>query len=353
MKYKKIRIVDIAKLAGVSVGTIDRVIHNRGEVSEETCEKVMKIIKEFHYEPDIVASTLASRKIYKFAVLFPAENPDSSFWKKPMIGVNKALKEIAHYNIIVKKFLFDQFDKYSFKEKTEKIRRYKPDALLIAPFYYDETVKLVEFCNNNNIPYVYINANFRDSGKLSFVGQDSRQSGYLAARLMNYSVSSNSIILVINISRTFDNQNHIMSRQEGFESFFKGNNINGNKIIIHNIKDMDKYSVNESLKEIIKMSSDIKGIFVTNSKVYKIAQYIEKNKIEPLVLIGYDLIKENINYINNNIIDFLISQKPVEQGFNGIMTLFNHVVLKKSVKKEQHLPIDIVTKDNYKFYINH
>lgn len=353
MKLKKIRIVDIAELAGVSVGTIDRVIHNRGEVSDTTSKKVMRIIRESHYEPDIVARTLATRKIYKFAVLFPEENPDSSFWKKPMIGVNKALKEIIHYNIVIKKFLFDQFDEFSFKEQTERIMRYKPDALLIAPFYNNETERLVEHCNNTKIPYVFINANFRDPGKLSFVGQDSKQSGYLAARLMNYSVNASSKLLVINISRAFDNHNHIMNRQEGFESFFRDNLKNGDNIIVHHIKDSDKDSVNNSLKEILNNSKDIKGIFVTNSKVYKIARFIEKNKIQPLVLIGYDLIEENINYINNNIIDFLISQKPVEQGFNGIMTLFNHVVLNKTVKKEQHLPIDIVTKDNYKFYINH
>ena len=39
-EFSNIRIVDIAKMAGVSVGTVDRVIHNRGRVSEENRKKV-------------------------------------------------------------------------------------------------------------------------------------------------------------------------------------------------------------------------------------------------------------------------------------------------------------------------
>jgi len=350
-KPNKIRIVDIAELAGVSKGTIDRVIHNRGEVSDTTRKKVMRIIRESHYEPDILASTLASRKLFRFAVLFPEENRDSSFWSKPLIGVNDASREIARYGIITENYLFKQFNRLSFKRQTERIMQDEPDAVLIAPFYHDETVILTGNCNKRNIPYMFVNANFHDDNKLSFVGQDSKQSGYLAARLMNYSTFPDSGILVLNISAAFDNHKHILSRQEGFESFFRENTELRNNIVIHNIKDTDKNSIDNSLKGILKKSAAMRGIFVTNSKVYLIARYIEENRIRHVTLIGYDLIDENIRHIENNTIDFLISQRPEEQGYDGIMTLFNHVVLKKSVKKEQHLPIDIITKENYRFYI--
>ena len=344
--------MDIAEMAGVSVGTVDRVIHNRGEVSDITRNKVIRIIKESHYVPDIVARTLASKKIYRFAILFPRENPDSTFWSKPLIGVNKALKETGHYGIVGEKYLFDQFKRSSFKKQTDRIIQNEPDAVLIAPFYYEETVRLIEDCNQRKIPYVFINSDFQDNSKLSFVGQDSKQSGYLAARLMSYSVEQGSKLLIINISRVLDNHKHILNRQTGFESFFRENTKHKIDILNHYIKDTDKNSIGNSLNEIFSKSSEIKGVFVTNSKVYKIARFIEENRLQPVTLIGYDLTEENLNYVEKNIIDFLISQRPVEQGYGGIMTLFNHFVLNKRVKKEQHLPIDIITKENYKFYIN-
>ena len=58
----KIRIKDIARLANVSTGTVDRVLHNRGEVSDKSRAKVEKVLKEINYQPNIYASALASKK---------------------------------------------------------------------------------------------------------------------------------------------------------------------------------------------------------------------------------------------------------------------------------------------------
>jgi LacI family transcriptional regulator len=67
-------------------------------------------------------------------------------------------------------------------------------------------------------------------------------------------------------------------------------------------------------------------------------------------LIGYDLTPENIHYLEKGTISFLINQKPVEQGYRAVFSLFNKIVLKKDVPSEILLPIDIVTKENLKYY---
>ena len=64
----KTRIIDIARKANVSIGTVDRVIHNRGEVSRITREKILSIIHELNYQPDILARTLAKKRVFNFAV---------------------------------------------------------------------------------------------------------------------------------------------------------------------------------------------------------------------------------------------------------------------------------------------
>lgn len=61
-EFSNIRIVDIAKMAGVSVGTVDRVIHNRGRVSEENRKKVQAILEMVHYQPNLMARSLAVSK---------------------------------------------------------------------------------------------------------------------------------------------------------------------------------------------------------------------------------------------------------------------------------------------------
>lgn len=61
-KSERIRIKDIAIKAGVSVGTVDRVIHGRSGVSESSKKKVEEILKQMNYQPNMYASALASNK---------------------------------------------------------------------------------------------------------------------------------------------------------------------------------------------------------------------------------------------------------------------------------------------------
>ena len=66
MASNNIRIKDIAERAGVSVGTVDRVLHNRPNVSKKALEKVNKALEEMDYQPNMYASALAYNKSYKF-----------------------------------------------------------------------------------------------------------------------------------------------------------------------------------------------------------------------------------------------------------------------------------------------
>ena len=67
----KIRIKDIAALAGVSTGTVDRVLHNRGEVSQKSRKKIEKILTELNYQPNIYATALASKKNIPLLLYYP------------------------------------------------------------------------------------------------------------------------------------------------------------------------------------------------------------------------------------------------------------------------------------------
>jgi LacI family transcriptional regulator len=91
MPYRKARIKDIAKLAGVSIGTIDRVLHNRGEVAENTKLRVQKILKETNYSPNFMAQVLKSKKRYHLVSLLPAPSADNPFWQKHPQGMIRAV----------------------------------------------------------------------------------------------------------------------------------------------------------------------------------------------------------------------------------------------------------------------
>ena len=77
----RIRIKDIAAKAGVSVGTVDRVLHKRPNVSKSAREKVERILREIDYRPNAYASALACNKDYVFCCILP-EHASEAYWEE-------------------------------------------------------------------------------------------------------------------------------------------------------------------------------------------------------------------------------------------------------------------------------
>ena len=67
----------IADLAGVSRGTVDRALNNRGRIRPEVAEKIKMIAKELGYQPNIAAKALSSADRSYFAICRYPDNPDS------------------------------------------------------------------------------------------------------------------------------------------------------------------------------------------------------------------------------------------------------------------------------------
>jgi len=347
---KKLTIKDIALLAGVSIGTVDRVIHNRGEVSEKTRTKILKITESLNYQPDILASTLASKKNMHFATIMPKVDKESSFWKAPISGIEKALKEIEHYGITNKIYFFSVFEKNSFTEVAKKALDENPDGILIAPSVQEEAIQFASICDEKKIPYAFFNSNIAGLNQITYVGQDSIQSGIVGARLMDYCLGPNCEILIVSIYSFLKNNAHIQNRKQGFIKYYEtktGAKKQLHSLEINSFNDGDIYS---ELRKTLKEKPNIKGIFVTNSRVFHVARFIESEKLSQINLIGYDLTNENIPYLEKGTISFLINQKPIEQSYSGLISLFNKIVLKKDVPKEILLPIDIVTRENLMYY---
>lgn len=345
----KVRIKDIARLAQVSPGTVDRVIHHRGEVSEKTREKIEIIIKELNYQPDILARTLASKKSWLFVVLMPVSVNGNDFWQAPLRGIEKAEKEIAHYGIRVHRMFFDMYSRESFLQTCSEVLKEKPDALLFAPIFPAESFQFAEQCRKNKIPLILFNSNLDDIPDICFIGQDAIQSGKLAGKLLSWGLKSPGDILIFNLAGRKDNHNHILRREMGFRSFFAENNYPGFNLHTIELTQPDEKVLTGKIRE-LSSSLRLKGLFVTNSRVGMLAKCIQDLQDSGIRLIGYDLLPDNVEWLKKGVIDFLISQKPEEQGYLGIVSLFNEVILGRQTPKNQFIPIDIITKENIDYY---
>lgn len=117
---ERIRIKDIAKLADVSVGTVDRVIHGRSGVSESSRKRVKEILKQLDYQPNMYASALASNKRYNFACLLPLHEA-GEYWTAVESGINDALAVYSDFNVSLSLSYYDPYNYHSFSAAANAI----------------------------------------------------------------------------------------------------------------------------------------------------------------------------------------------------------------------------------------
>lgn len=350
MNPKNIRIKDIARLAGVSKGTVDRVLHKRGRVSAEAHEKVMKVLEEIDYKPNLIARTLSSNKRFRIIALLPNPAADG-YWAQTHAGIRQAESEWSYYNVSIEIYLFDQYIKESFREKAHEALLTKPDGIVTAPIFYDEALIFFKDMRHEHIPYVLFNTNIPEVKPLSFIGQDSFYSGKVGAELMYLGQPQGGKLAVLHLDEDIDNSVHLLEKERGFREYFATRNTIHFEIEKKSLRPNDP-NFQQNINEILK-DQDLKGIFVSTSKgTSVVASCLEKRGKENIRLIGYDILEENLRYLRRGTIDFLINQNPKRQAFLGISHLANHLVFKKNAPEKELFPLEVITQQNLDSYLS-
>ena len=318
---ERVRIKDIAKMADVSVGTVDRVIHGRSGVSESSRKRVEEILKQLDYQPNMYASALASNKKYAFACLLPLHEK-GEYWTDVETGIHNAVETYSDFNVAVHLSYYDPYDYHSFAEASGQILALEPDGVMFAPTVPQYTKPFTDELTQHNIPYIYIDSNIKEEPALSFYGQNSHQSGYFAAR-----------------------------REIGFREYMQEHHP------ACRIWELDLHAKRDSedtlmLDEFFQEHPTVKNGITFNSKAYIIGEYLLKKQKKDFNLMGYDLLQRNVDCLKQGSIFFLIAQQPTLQGFDGIKALCEYLILKKEIARENFMPIDLLTKENIEFYYN-
>ncbi len=347
---KNIRIVDIARMAGVSAGTVDRVLHNRGRVSEKNKKQVEQVLKEINYTPNMLARFLVSNKSFTFAVVIPSFEK-GEYWELIHMGIEKAISELKDFHVKVDYIYFDQFDSNSLSKRIREIPKQEYDGVVIATLYKDLVKKLSLDLDTIETPYIFIDSNISGLNNVAYFGADSAASGTIAARLMLTQVGTNGNIIIANSqnkAKTLSTQ--IEKRKQGFLTYLNENNFDGN---INYIDFGGSNSTDiERLKHLLRQKGN-KGLVVLNSRVYELLNIMSQEKIgDNISIIGYDSIGKNVELLKSGQILYLISQRSILQGYESIKALSNLLIFNIIPTKENYMSIDILIKENIGFYNN-
>jgi LacI family transcriptional regulator len=284
--------------------------------------------------------------MFTFGVLMPKPSQDSMYWSLPVQGIDRAQNELAGRKVLVRYFFYDKYFEPSFYKVSNDVFRTPLDGLLIAPVISSIFEKFITEIPDH-LPYVFFDSFIPKAKYVSYIGQDSFQSGVLSARLMQMLVKEKGRIAIL---RMLPEDYHIDDRVNGFISYCR--RCPKVKATVYEIDGNGRAEARIKIfKKIFSDDRDLHGIFVTNASTHQIAEFAQERSLSPRVrIIGYDLIEENVKYLREGAIDFLISQQPERQGYEGIYSLYRHVVLKEPVEKKVMMPLDIVTRENIDYY---
>lgn len=336
---KKITIKEIAKQAGVSIGTVDRVLHNRGEVAPKTKELVLKIAKEGNYSTNVYARSLKLNKTYQIAVLLPNDN---EYWGTQNKAIAHMAEKYASLGIVPSFFTFYRNKGNSLKQEAENVLHAKPDGVILAPLVEDEILDFTHQLDRLGIPYVFVDSDLKTANPISFIGQDSFKAGFLAAKLLNLGFPEGHPAYVVRFF-DFDSLNKtIEERIQGFKAYYEERGFNPKKVI-----EIDLSPGVSHFRNLLSEAQN-KGaahIFIPNSRAHQLVKDLEGLNLR-FRTVGFDLINENRESLRTGALDFIIDQNPSKQGELAIQSFYDRLIANTEVSPSQLMALEIFTKEN-------
>lgn len=332
-------IKEIAEMAGVSRGTVDRVLNNRSGVNEETARKIRAIAKQVDYHPNKAGMALAAQKNkYLIGIIvFSRKNP---FFDEVIAGFSEKASELAFYGC----------------ETTIKRVAYHPDAqlsaiescinegvqgLIITPYNDEKVCKALNDLIDQGIPVITVNSDAENIKRLTYVGSDYFNSGRAAGALMQLMTNDK-----VNLGIVLGDSNILChsQRNSGFAQKLASDSRFNIVCCEENFDDdLKSYDIVSSM---LQEHPEINAFYFTAAGVYGGCKAIQEyGKDRNFCVITHDDVPTTVDMLQKGIITATICQKPRWQGSRSLELMFTYlcnpgkIVIRKYYYSELNIKI--------------
>ena len=316
-----VTIKKIAELCGVSRGTVDRVLNNRGNVKKETEEKIRQIAEQLNYTPNIAAKSLAVKKKAMYIGIIIVSD-GNSFFDDILKGIYQAQRDLSDYgvNVIIK-----TMKGYSVDTQLEIIDSIKDDinALILHPITDIRIEKKINQLVDSGLPVSTINNDIETSKRLFYIGSNYTKGGETAAGMLGLITGGKANIGILTGSNKISGHN---KRIAGFKNICQQKFRDFNILAAYETND-DEVESFDVTKRMLVENPEIDSIFIVGAGVYGACKAVISLGLESkMSIICYDRVPTTIEMMNKGIIKATICQQPFTQGNRSIHTMFNYLV---------------------------
>ncbi|MCH3917262.1 MAG: LacI family transcriptional regulator [Spirochaetia bacterium] len=175
---------EIAELAGVSVGTVSKVLNNKGRIGTEVSEKIRRITRELDYQPNSLAISLSARKrTRKIAVILHVM--DNYVVSNLVKGINAAEKELKESGIEVSIRQCPDYDSDRQLALLDQAVEEHCDGIIIIPINSDKIRNRINELYEQQFPVILLTSMLEHTNYLAYVGRDYKKAGLLSGAVVD------------------------------------------------------------------------------------------------------------------------------------------------------------------------
>lgn len=316
MNVMRATIKMIAEKSGVSVGTVDRVLHNRAYVKEDVRKKVLAIIKELNYKPNKAASALAlSSKRKNYVVIVPN-------WEGYVLthfdeGIVRAQMALEDYNVRIEKWLYEQHDIKRCNELLEEALAQQVDGVALCGAEDESIRQNIAALAEQNIPVITFNSDVRESERAVFIGENATKAGRVAAEMLSKYMRAGEETLIVYNSK--DYASHQM-RVNGFIERLTEVRPQHQCTIVEAQNDRQKTF--EIVTDHVKNNENIRYVYMVNLHVDVCVEALAPFRARDIRVCAHDTPTEIVPLLKEGTVDFTIGQDLAKQCEKAVNLLF-------------------------------
>lgn len=336
----------VALRAGVSRGTVDRVLNQRPHVKPDIYEKVIRAMKELDYIPPnekqakALGLTLPALEYCRVGILLSSER--GHFRREIMRGIEAAREYLHAYSVEV---LVEECETDLPIETLEHIHNLLAKnvaGLAICTREHGTIAAKINELQAQGIPVVTYNSDISDCKRLFFVGQDLVRSGRVAGELMSKYLGAKDHLLIAVGNPEF--HAHRL-RLQGFCERLYENGFHGESLRI--IETYNDYSLTyQKVLDVLRDDPILRGVYMANHSVTGCADAIrDVGRQGQIHVISHDLTNETQRLLQNREIDFAIAQNLYQQSYRSLIILQEYLQ-KHITPQREDSTIDIICSEN-------
>jgi LacI family transcriptional regulator len=293
---------DIARHAGVSLATVDRVLNARPGVRKVTIERVTNAIHALGYIRDTAAANLARRRVYRFVFLLP--DNDSEFIDSLKTQITNQSNALSNERTSLETRRVKAFDTQSIVNALDDLEPDKIDGVAVIAPETPAVRDAIDRARERGLSVVALLSDLPSSQRDHFIGIDNTSAGQTAAQLMGRFIKADTgRVLVLANSRLA--RDHL-ERRHGFDSTMSTQFPNFEVLPSVEAKD-DKELTECLLPNAFETWPDLRGIYTSYATNPGLIQFLRMQKPD-VVVIAHELTPLSRNALQGGEFDALISQ---------------------------------------------